>query len=259
MSFVDAKQQGHILEICINRPEKHNALSPEMYADLATAYGELNSNPEARVALLYAEGMHFTSGIELDKWAPVFASGAGFQIGVGQVDPFGLVGDRHCKPIVMAVQGNCFTWGVEVMLNTEVRVAAQDTRFAMLEVKRGLFPVGGATLRLPRQMGWGAAHRYLLTGDPWSAEEAYRLGLVQELVPAGQQVHKAREIADRIARAAPLGVQAVLRSTRMAWNDGEAAAAERLFPDLQPVMRSGDAAEGVMSFLQRREAVFKGS
>ncbi len=144
------------------------------------------------------------------------------------------------------------------MLNTEVRVAADNTRFAMLEVKRGIFPCGGATLRLPRQMGWGAAQRYLLTGEYWYAEEALRTGLVQEVVPVGQQLAKAREIAEQIAKAAPLGVQNVLKSTRLAWNEGEAAAAKALFPNLLPVMQSEDALEGIQSFLERREAVFKG-
>ena len=184
MSFIETTRNGHVLEIKVNRADKHNALSPEMYSDLARAYAELSHDPDLRVALLYADGKHFTSGIELDKWAPIFSGGQGFSVGEGEIDPFGLKGPRHNKPVVMAMQGNCFTWGVEIMLNTEVRVAAEDTRFAMLEVKRGIFPCGGATLRLPQQMGWANAQRYLLTGDAWSAQEAHRLGLVQEVVPA---------------------------------------------------------------------------
>lgn len=258
MSHVETSKNGHILEIRINRPEKHNALSPEMYQDIARAYHQLNEDPDLRVALLYGEGKHFTSGIELDKWAGAFASGQGFAVTEGQIDPFGLKGARHKKPIVVAVQGNCFTWGVEILLNTEVRVAAEDTKFAMLEVKRGIFPCGGATLRLPQQMGWGNAQRYLLTGDPWSAQEAWRLGLVQEVVPAGQQVEKARELAEKIARAAPLGVQNVLKSTRQAVLEGQEAAVPNLWIDLKPVMQSEDAAEGIRSFLERRDAVFKG-
>ncbi len=258
MSFIETSQNGHILEIKVNRADKHNALSPEMYRDIARAYGELSRNPELRVGLLYADGKHFTSGIELDKWAPIFAGGKGFSVGEGEIDPFGLKGERHSKPVVMAMQGNCFTWGVEILLNTEIRVASEDTRFAMLEVKRGIFPCGGATLRLPQQMGWANAHRYLLTGDAWSAQESLRLGLVQELTAPGEQVNKAREIAEKIAKAAPLGVQAVLKSTRLAWTRGEQEAAPHLFTDLLPVMQSEDAAEGVRSFLERREAVFKG-
>ncbi|MBP7485729.1 MAG: crotonase/enoyl-CoA hydratase family protein [Aquabacterium sp.] len=258
MSFIETSQNGHILEIKVNRADKHNALSPEMYQDLARAYGELSRNPELRVGLLYADGKHFTSGIELDKWAPIFASGQGFTVAEGEVDPFGLNGERHRKPVVMAVQGNCFTWGVEILLNTEVRVASEDTRFAMLEVKRGIFPCGGATLRLPQQMGWANAQRYLLTGDAWSAQEALRLGLVQELTAPGEQVQKAREIAEKIAKAAPLGVQNIVKSTRMAWTQGEQEAAKHLFTDMLPVMQSQDAAEGVRSFMERREAVFTG-
>ncbi len=258
MSHIETTVNGHILEIKVNRAEKHNALSPEMYRDIARAYGELSRNPDLRVGLLHAEGKHFSSGVALDKWAPIFGNGKGFEIGEGEIDPFGLQGPRHSKPVVMAAQGNCFTWGVEVMLNTEVRVVADDTRFAMLEVKRGIFPCGGATLRLPQQMGWGAAHRYLLTGDFWYADEALRTGLVQEVVPAGQQLAKAREIATAIAKAAPLGVQNVLKSTRLAWNEGEAEAARHLFVDMLPVMQSEDAREGVMSFIERREAAFKG-
>lgn len=258
MSHIETHRNGHVLEIRVNRPDKHNALSPAMYSSIAKAYGELNRDPDLRVAILYGEGAHFSSGVELDQWAPIFGSGQGFQIGAGEVDPFGLSGERRTKPVVMAMQGNCFTWGVEIMLNTEVRIAAEDTRFAMLEVKRGIFPCGGATLRLPQQMGWGNAMRYLLTGDYWYAPESLRLGLVQEVVPAGEQLARAREVAAKIAQAAPLGVQNVLRSARKAWNEGEVAAAGELFTSLQPVMQSEDAAEGIRSFIERRQAVFTG-
>ena len=108
MAHIDTLVNGHILEIKVNRAAKHNALSPEMYTDLARALGELNRNPDLRVALLHAEGKHFTSGVELDKWAPIFGNGKGFEVPAGEVDPFGLFGERHRKPIVMAVQGNCF-------------------------------------------------------------------------------------------------------------------------------------------------------
>ena len=151
MSFIETTRNGHVLEIKVNRADKHNALSPEMYRDLARAYAEVSNDPELRVGLLYADGKHFTSGIELDKWAPIFSGGNGFSVGEGEIDPFGLKGPRHSKPVVMAMQGNCFTWGVEILLNTEVRVAADDTRFAMLEVKRGIFPCGGRLCACPNK------------------------------------------------------------------------------------------------------------
>jgi enoyl-CoA hydratase/carnithine racemase len=144
------------------------------------------------------------------------------------------------------------------MLTTDVRIAADDTKFAMLEVKRGIYPCGGATLRLPQQMGWANAQRYLLTGDAWSATEAHRTGLVQEVVPVGEQLRVARDIAARMAAAAPLGVRAILKATRMSHLQGEEIAARHVFDDMPAVMGSADAREGVQSFLERRNAVFSG-
>ncbi|WP_281783812.1 crotonase/enoyl-CoA hydratase family protein [Sinimarinibacterium flocculans] len=257
MSYIESSVAGQVLEIRVNRPEKLNALSPEMYGDLALALGRLDRDPELRVGLVYAEGRHFSAGVELDKWAPLFAKGS-FPVPEGGIDPFALSGPRCSKPVVMAAQGYCYTWGVEFMLTTDVRVAAEDTRFAMLEVKRGIYPCGGATLRLPQQMGWSNAQRYLLTGDAWSAEEAYRTGLVQQVVKPGEQLAAAREMARRLAAAAPLGVRAILKSSRIALHEGEHAAAARVFEDMGAVMHSEDAHEGVQSFLERRDAVFKG-
>lgn len=258
MSHIKTIVHGAVLEIRVDRAQKLNALSPDMYREICLALGQLERDPSLRVALLCAEGKHFTAGIELDLWAPIFAAGQGFPLPEGGIDLFGLSGPRCSKPLVMAVQGYCYTWGVEMMLTTDVRIASEDTRFAMLEVKRGLYPCGGATLRLPRQMGWGNAQRYLLTGDPWSAAEAYRTGLVQQLVPPGEQYAAALDVASRIAAAAPLGVRAVLKSTRLAWTDGEGAANARLFDDMPAIMSSQDLQEGVRSFLERRDAVFEG-
>ncbi len=258
MKFVEVSIDGHIMEIFVNRPEKFNALSPEMYADLAIALGNLNADPNLRVGLIHAAGKHFTAGIELDRWLPIFKQADGFPLPDGGLDPFALSGRRCSKPLVFAAQGYCYTWGVELMLATDVRVVADDTRFGMLEVKRGIYPCGGATLRLPQQMGWSNAQRYLLTGDTWDAQESYRTGLVQEVVAAGEQYKIAREIAERMAAAAPLGVQAILRSSRMAQTDGELKAADHLFDDMPSILESEDANEGLQSFVERRDAVFKG-
>lgn len=258
MSHIEATAAGHVLEIRINRPEKLNALSPQMYDDLALALGQLDRSDELRVGLIHAEGRHFSAGIELDKWAPVFASGKGFQRPEGGLDPMALAGPRCRKPLVMAVQGYCYTWGVELMLTTDVRVAADDTKFAMLEVARGIYPCGGATVRLPRQMGWSNAQRHLLTGDPWTAAEAYRTGLVQEVVAPGTQLEAARRIANKIAAAAPLGVRALLKSSRLAETAGETEGLAHIMDDMPAVMGSEDAAEGVRSFLERRAASFRG-
>jgi enoyl-CoA hydratase/carnithine racemase len=258
MAQVEITTRNHILHLHLTRPEKYNALSLEMYRDLAEGLYQLNNNPELRVAVVSAEGKHFTAGVELDEWSPYFGGGKGWPIDDGGIDPMGVNGPRHEKPVIMAVQGYCFTWGVEMLLNTEIRVAARDTQFQMLEVQRGLFPCGGATFRLPREIGWGNAQRVLLTGDRWSAEDALRWGMVQELTEPGEQIDRALELAASVADAAPLAVQGLLRASRYSLENGRDACAKQIFEELVPIMKSEDAAEGVQSFIERRKAVFKG-
>jgi enoyl-CoA hydratase/carnithine racemase len=256
MSQVTVARRGHLLLVGINRPEKRNAFSVAMFEAIGRAYGELDRDADLRCGVLFAHGDHFTGGLDLAEWAPVFASG-GMPVPADAIDPLGLNGPRLRKPVVCAVQGICFTIGIELLLATDLRVAAEGTRFGQIEVRRGIYPVGGATLRLPRELGWANAMRYLLTADELGADEAHRLGLVQELAPAGRQLDRAIELAERIAAQAPLGVQATLASARLAL-ENEAAAAARLLPDLQPILASDDAREGLQSFLERRTARFTG-
>jgi enoyl-CoA hydratase len=248
-----------VLIIKLNRPEKRNAFDLEMYQDLSVAYGELNSNPDLFCGLLIAQGDHFTAGLELNEWAPFFSKGCFPDLPENAIDPLGLDQDNQlCKPMVMAVQGLCLTIGIELLLATDIRVAAKDTKFMQLEIKRGIYPVGGATIRLPQEVGWGNAMRYLLTGDEITAQEAFRIGLVQELVEPGQQLNKALEIATTISKQSPLGVKATLNSARIASAQGEKPAFARLLPDLIPIMKSEDFKEGIQSFIERREANFNG-
>lgn len=251
------EKRGALLLIGLNRAAKRNAFDIDMLHGLSEAYGELERDPEVRVGVVHAHGDHFTAGLDLANVAPHFTTGD-WNRKPGLPDPLALDGPPVSKPVVAAVQGICFTIGIELMLAADVRVAAEGTRFAMLEVKRGIYPVGGATMRFVHEAGWGNAMRWLLTGDEFTAAEAYRMNLVQELVPAGQQLGRAVEIAEHIAKAAPLGVKAVLKAGRTYVNEGERAAAARLLPDLAPILASEDAQEGVQSFLERREAIFKG-
>ena len=256
--MIKTEKTGHILKIAMARPGKYNALTVDMYHQIALAYGELDRDPELRVAVFYGEGDHFTSGLELTDWKETFSAGTLPTIPEGALDPFGLSGPKLSKPVIMAVQGYCYTCGVEMMLNTDIRVAATNTRFAQLEVQRGLYACGGATIRLQRELGWANAQRYLLTGDEWSAEEAYRMGMIQVLCEPGEQYDKAIQLAQRVAEAAPLGVQGSLKSSQIARDQGEQAAIDRLFKDLQPVMASEDMKEGIQSFIERRPARFIG-
>ncbi len=230
-----------------------------MYRDLGKAYGELQQNSNLRCGLLFAHGNHFTAGLDLNEWVDIFNEGHFPDLPEGALDPLGLDEKNILrKPIVMAVQGYCFTIGIELLLATEVRVVASDVRFGQLEVTRGLYAVGGATIRLMQEVGWGNAMRYILTGDYLNAEEALRIGLVQEVVNPGKEVERALEVANTIASQAPLAVQASLASARLARTRGNKTALDRLLPDLIPIMRSQDFMEGFRSFKERRKAEFKG-
>lgn len=259
MSRITVEEKGHVLLIGINRPDKMNAFDVDMFMALAEALGRLHCDENLRCGLLFAYGEHFSAGLDMVKWVEAFSSGRFPALPEGYCDPFALDEERQVgKPLVMAVQGICYTVGLELMLATDIRVASFDTRFGQIEVKRGIYAVGGATVRLHEEIGWGNAMRYLLTGDEISAQEAYRLGLVQEVTPPGKQFDRALELAESISEQAPLGVKASLLSARRARREGPREAIARLLPDMMPIMQSEDAQEGVLSFMERRKANFKG-
>jgi enoyl-CoA hydratase/carnithine racemase len=252
---VTIERQGHVLLIGLDRVAKRNAFDKAMLNALGQAYAELEHDDELRCGVLFAHGDHFTGGLDLTQ----FASSLGqFDYPQGAIDPLGIHGPTLTKPIISAVQGICLTIGIELMLATDIRIAASDARFAQIEIKRGLFPFGGATMRLPREVGWGNAMRYLLTGDEFNAAEALRIGLVQEVVEPGQQLTRATELAQVVSAQAPLGVRITLKSARLAMAEGEEAAVQQFLPDLQQVMQSEDIKEGIQSFVERRPGNFKG-
>jgi enoyl-CoA hydratase/carnithine racemase len=248
---------GHVLRMGLNRPEKRNAFTRAMFHELAEAFTRLDDDPALRAGVVWAHGDHFTGGLDLPDWGGVFSSGGEGLAPSGLVDPLGL-GRQRRKPVVIAVQGRCLTIGIELALACDIIVAAEDTRFAQIEIKRGIYPVGGATMRWPALCGWHNAMRWLLTGDELDAREAHRIGLVQELVPAGQAAARATAIAETIARQAPLGVVATIDSARQAMQEGERAAAAALLPRLKPIMASDDVQEGLRAFMERRDGVFSG-
>lgn len=208
-------------------------------------------------ALLFGHGEHFTAGLDLGEVGPAVAGG-GTLFPDGAVDPLNLHGRLRSKPLVCAVQGWCLTIGIELMLASDIRIAADTTKLGQIEIKRGIFPFGGATIRWPQVSGWGNAMRYLLTGDTFDAQEALRIGLVQEVVAADALFEHALDLAMRVSKQAPLGVQATLASSRMAVEGSFSEAAEALVPQARKLMVSEDAAEGLASFLERRDAVFQG-
>jgi enoyl-CoA hydratase/carnithine racemase len=252
---VRSERYGHILKIVIDNPAKKNAFVPEMMTQLAAAMTELDRDPELWVGVLCAEGDNFTAGLDMPKFFGPDATPS--DIPDDHIDPFGM--RNHCrKPVVTAVQGICFTVGIEMALAGDIVVAAEGSRFCQMEAKRGIAPLGGAHFRFLSRAGWGNAMYHLMLCDEFGAEEAYRIGLVQEVTPAGRQVERAMEIARTIAGNAPLGVQVTKEAGRKFIETGERAAIEAVPAIRQRVMGTEDAAEGIRSFVERRAAVFQG-
>jgi enoyl-CoA hydratase len=259
LDTVTLERDGHVLAIGLNRPDKRNAFTLTMIADLARAYALLESDDALWAGVLFAHGDHFTTGLDLADVGPAILAGAQPIPDDGR-DPWRLDGP-WTKPVVAAAHGWCMTAGIELLLAADIRIAAEGTRFSQTEVRRGMYPFGGATIRFPRLTGWGNAMRWILTGDEFDAAEAHRIGLVQEVVPdQAAAVGRARDIARTIAEsAAPLGVRTALASAHLAHEQGDEAAIARLQTDMTALFGTADATEGIASFIERREARFQGS
>jgi enoyl-CoA hydratase/carnithine racemase len=251
------ERRASLALIGIDRPKKLNGFTPAMYSALAEAFGALEHDGQAGVGVLYAHGANFTAGLQLDLFAPMMRRGEPM-IPASAIDPLGLRAPMRTKPVVCAVQGICFTLGIELMLAQDIVVAADDCRFAQIEVKRGVIPTGGATIRFVERAGWGNAQRYLLTGDEFDAAEAYRLGFVQEVVAAGQQLERALEIAQTIAAQAPRAVRASLASSRRYAERGPLGMKGDMDAVQRELAQTEDAAEGLRAFVERRAARFTG-
>ena len=252
------ERSGHVLLMGLNRPEKRNAFNIELLAELGRAYELLERDDELRGGVLFGHGEHFTGGLDLAEVGPALAEGT-LAYPDDARDPWRNDGKPWTTPVVAAAQGWCMTLGIELLLAADVRIASSDVRFAQLEIRRGIYPFGGATIRLPREAGWGNAMRWLLTGDESGAAEAHRIGLIQEIAEPGEKLDRAIELAQAIAtRSAPLGVRATLASAQRALTEGDGAAAERLNDDMVALLRTADGAEGMRTFVERREARFDG-
>ena len=256
---VTVERRGGVLLIGLDRPEKRNAADLRMLRELALAYGRLDDDPGLHVGLVFAHGDHFTAGLDLTDVLPAVTDIGLDIVPEGGVHPWQVDGRSLTKPVVLAVQGTCLTLGVELALASDIVIADETARFGQIEVSRAILPFGGATTRLPRRAGWGDAMRYLLTGDLFGAEEARRIGVVQEVVPEGAAFDRALRLAERIAAQAPLAVQATLANARLAVREGDAAAEASLQPELVRLLGTDDAREGVAAFTERRDPRFSGS
>lgn len=252
---IRTETQDRIFRIIIDNPAKKNAFSPAMMEQLSDALTELHDNDSYWVGVISAEGKDFTAGLDMPKFFGPNAERRSFK--EGSVDVFGL--QKRCrKPVVTAVQGIVFTIGIELMLAGDIVVAADDARFCQMESKRGIAPLGGAHFRFLSRTGWGNAMYHLFLCDEFTAARAREIGLVQEVVPAGQQVERAMALAKIIAGNAPLGIQVTKEAALKYVEQGEQAAIAYIPEVRQRVLNSADAREGIQSFIERRAAVFQG-
>ena len=246
---------GRVLLITVDNVAKKNAFVPEMMRDLALALTAFDRNDEQWVAVLTAAGEHTTAGLDMPKFFGPAATPV--ETPADAIDPFAL--KRHTyKPVIAVVQGLTLTIGIEMMLAADIVVAADTARFCQMESKRGIAPLGGAHFRFLTRTGWGNAMYHLMLCDEFDAQRALQIGLVQEVVPFGKHVERGMELAQRIARNAPLGLRAMKEAALTYIAAGEAAAVAAIPTVRDRVMSSRDAAEGIRSFVERREARFEG-
>lgn len=258
---IDCAVQGAVLLIGINRPAKRNGFTPKMFRELGEAYTRLDDDGALRVGVLHAIGDHFTAGLDLPSIAPFMRRGEK-TVPLGLVDPLdlGMAGyRRRTKPMLAAVKGITYTLGIELMLAADIVVAADNCRFSQLEVKRGVMATGGATLRMAERAGLGNAMLHLLTGDEFGSAEALRLNFVQRVVASGNELQEALRIAQAIAEQAPLAVVATRQNTLKALERGPVVAMHDFLDVQQRLANSADAAEGVLSFIEKRAGRFKGN
>jgi enoyl-CoA hydratase/carnithine racemase len=244
----------HILVMTVDRVEKRNAFTPKIAGELAAAYTRLDDDPRLFVGVLTFAGDHTTAGLELPLF---FGPGAERDRPAGGVDPFGL-GRRLTKALVTAVQGLTLTIGIEIALAGDIVVAASDARLCQLEPKRGLAPLGGATIRYVQRAGWGNAMYHLLRADEFDAAEAHRIGLVQEVVEPGRQRDRAVELARELLACSPAALRHTIANARLALDEDEPAAVAAIPAMSAAVRATADFQEGIASFVERRPARFTG-
>jgi enoyl-CoA hydratase len=250
------EQRGHVLIVTMNRPEARNALSPSMMALMRQAWDRVDADPGIRVCVLTGAGGAFCAGADLKAMTTDHPGSRLGDLDLAVIEPL-LKGRRLSKPLIAAVEGPAIAGGTEILQACDIRVAGQSARFGVSEARWGLFPLGGSAVRLPRQIPYTLAADLLLTGRHIRAAEALAMGLIGHVVPDGQALAKALEIADAIAANGPVAVRAILATMRetegMAENDAFAIEAKLG----ATVFATDDAREGPRAFAEKRRPDFR--
>lgn len=258
MNTVSYRLEGAIAIVTITRPDAQNAIDPDTFAELCAAYHRAEFDADARAVVLNGEGADFSAGLDPKAFLPVLKEHGYSPDGPGRINPFGT-STRLSKPLVVAVQGTVGAMAHELMLAADIRIAAEDAVFNQGEVSRGTTPSGGGGIRMPLEVGWANAMRWILTGESWGAAEALRLGLVQEVVPVGTQLERAIELATMIAGHPPLATQTTLRMGRRAWEGHAHDSFADLLPMLYKMLASNDFAERMQAIRDGRDPHYTGS
>ena len=261
MPAVIYEKKGHIARVTLNRPEVHNAMDAEVIVRLAETWQDFAADDSLWVAIITGAGdKAFSSGADLRRLIPLM-SGARqpedewdrrFLEDRKLMNAALLRGFELYKPIIAAINGFCLAGGTELIQATDIRIAAEHATFGLTEVKRAIIPGGGSMVRLPRQVPFCRAMEVLLVGDSMSAEEAYRIGLVNRVVPPGELMAAAEDFARRIAENGPLAVrkikETVVKALGRPMEEGYALEDEAV----RFIIRTEDAREGPRAFAEKR-------
>jgi enoyl-CoA hydratase len=256
-----------IAYVTLNRPDKRNALTPEMIVRLCDVWDEVEADDQVRVVLLTGAGDRaFSSGGDLGRLIPIMMRTRDpedeweerLAARRSMLHKALLRNDTFFKPVVAAVNGPALAGGTEFLLGTDIRIAAEHATFALTEVRRGLIPGGGSLARLARQLSWADAMEIALTGEPVDAAHALRIGLVNRVVPADEVLPTAERMARQICLGAPIALatskEAIVRTNGRPLDEAFAIESECTIANA----RTEDAKEGPRAFMEKREPVFRG-
>ncbi len=258
------ERDGQTLIVTLNRPEAKNAFNPEMLMGMYRAWRFLDEDDDLMCAILTANGDTFCAGMDLKAGADGESNTTNefmeLMAKVPNVHWQALLRDnRPSKPLILAVEGYALAGGTEILMGTDLRIAAEDATFGVTEVARGLYPMAGTSIRLPRQIPYCLAAEIVLLGRHITAQEALDWGLINRIVGKGQALAEAKLMAAELCKTGPIALKAVTRSLREIQTDVAEADAMLLSDELaNPVFASADAKEGMRAFKEKRPAVFTG-